>query len=810
MQNNESIIPPPIRSPLELNEILDAIFSFLGQQALKTIFLVCRQWHHIALRRLTPSFCWNGLQFSKGDSEYSQELETTQKNLKEARILICGQKSPRYGPVRQERNPKATARWDASLELVKEVAQAGQLQIQQLTLRLNRDSWDFGTSLFPRRDNLLVSGHGGWPGMGAHLRELTIETSVSHESFPLQRILENCPILIHLTLRATRHAVYTRLESCQLLPSETGTRVLKSLTLENLAIEATVFQEYFPQLANLKELRLIVLQADPAEGDTTLILNRTTQRSFFQLLAQHCPLLQSLVYSTAIRGSQPWLVEAVEEGNGEEDVYQMLFRMFPGVRSWGLPFDELCVTGMRRESRPLTQLSPVMVQNCVTTLEIVPGTWPFGDSDLIYKPDAYAKQLMASRLLDLFLQESPQLLHLKTKGVSFMMTSRRRLWACRGLLTLSIMYRDQYSTYKTPYVINRLRGQESRCFFAYLSRTCPALKELEMEITGEVLALRRGLCLLTRMQWLRRLTIQMSIDNWDGWNPQVHTLGENDFAWILRLPKTLPSSPPPLLPPPSSSSLSWPWRRSPSSSLPPSPHILSAEEEYRIYQSEALKSCLIKVQDDDFYNCSDRSIERATYETGPSPGKPLTAWEKIKDEAYQVIHKSAVQMDTMTGWKNGRERRAVSLRALETPNACHYWTDYGRPTDVWPMVDGLTEDFIGSLLDVEARLLALIEGQDRFQQRASEAQQTNPAEKGKSTKEGRKAREKKSLPWKKSGAVGDIMVAGPWSFMDELRIEYKPTLCWGREKVLQQHVMDVQKLLRQMRPDIDIHATYSP
>ena len=131
------------------------------------------------------------------------------------------------------------------------------------------------------------------------------------------------------------------------------------------------------------------------------------------------------------------------------------------------------------------------------------------------------------------------------------------------------------------------------------------------------------------------------------------------------------------------------------------------------------------------------------------------------------------------------------------------------------MVDGLTEESIGSLMEVEARLLALIEGQTQLQARTPEQQRIILVENGMDKKGGKgkgswgEGERAENPPiWQKSGAIGDMVVAGPWSFMDELRIEYRPTACWAKDKVLREHVPSVQKMLRQLRPDIEIHATY--
>jgi len=110
-------------------------------------------------------------------------------------------------------------------------------------------------------------------------------------------------------------------------------------------------------------------------------------------------------------------------------------------------------------------------------------------------------------------------------------TDSTKFWACRGLKTLSMRLGPK-PTFWHGHV------------FGYLSRVCPRLEDLSLSMNHcQALALESGLCLLTRLQSLERLSIHTDMSNSYGPN-QLH---ESRFAWIQTRPSEAASVRGPML-----------------------------------------------------------------------------------------------------------------------------------------------------------------------------------------------------------------------------------------------------------------------
>ncbi|KAF8980517.1 hypothetical protein BGZ46_004094 [Entomortierella lignicola] len=97
---------------------------------------------------------------------------------------------------------------------------------------------------------------------------------------------------------------------------------------------------------------------------------------------------------------------------------------------------------------------------------------------------------------------------------------KRQIWACHGLLTLKIQFKSM--TVDSP------MAENARIMFGYISRACPKLKVLS--IYRQVLDLRLdgGFCLLTRLRYLKTLTIETGTNI---------VLKARDVEWMARYPK---------------------------------------------------------------------------------------------------------------------------------------------------------------------------------------------------------------------------------------------------------------------------------
>ncbi|KAF8985109.1 hypothetical protein BGZ46_005894 [Entomortierella lignicola] len=98
--------------------------------------------------------------------------------------------------------------------------------------------------------------------------------------------------------------------------------------------------------------------------------------------------------------------------------------------------------------------------------------------------------------------------------------TEKKIWACRGLQTLQLRF------------ISKLKPDEaspenSRKMFGYISRVCPNLRELAIYRWELNLKLEGGLCLLSRLKFLKKLTVM-------SWSKTK--LKKQDLDWMTRYP----------------------------------------------------------------------------------------------------------------------------------------------------------------------------------------------------------------------------------------------------------------------------------
>lgn len=230
----------------------------------------------------------------------------------------------------------------------------------------------------------------------------------------------------------------------------------------------------------------------------TTFRDTEVSQTFWRALATHCPQLEAIHFNTDIQRRALVPID-----------------LFPQVRRWGLhgqivlePFLWSAMTIHRIENR-------------ITFLEFLGDDWYQHDND------ATAGRTR-DKLLRQFLCSSPTLLHLlagegklSTEVLWEGETDREptMIWACRRLKTLSIrlFFGDNIGPYSWTTRV-----------FGYLSRVCPKLQELSLEVE-EVLALEMGLCLLTRLQDLRRLELRTGYLRGSRY---LDPLDKRDFAWM--------------------------------------------------------------------------------------------------------------------------------------------------------------------------------------------------------------------------------------------------------------------------------------
>ncbi|KAF9115443.1 hypothetical protein BGX27_007818 [Mortierella sp. AM989] len=97
---------------------------------------------------------------------------------------------------------------------------------------------------------------------------------------------------------------------------------------------------------------------------------------------------------------------------------------------------------------------------------------------------------------------------------------KKRVWACRRLRTLQLKF------------ISKTRGDENRpeyarMMFGYIAKVCPNLRELSIYRLRLNLELEGGLCLLSRLRFLQRLTVVT-------WTKSK--MKKKDLEWMARHP----------------------------------------------------------------------------------------------------------------------------------------------------------------------------------------------------------------------------------------------------------------------------------
>ncbi|KAG0248526.1 hypothetical protein BG011_010177 [Mortierella polycephala] len=141
------------------------------------------------------------------------------------------------------------------------------------------------------------------------------------------------------------------------------------------------------------------------------------------------------------------------------------------------------------------------IPNHVTTLELT-HRWNFSLHPFRAMQDA----------LHTYLCESPQLMHLRAPLFNYEFrhldihhrlhlegTTRtalqRRVWACRSLHTLKLMFGMKAGSIEQA-------NATARIVFGYIARVCPRVQELEIQTDAATLGLESGLCLLAKLKGL--------------------------------------------------------------------------------------------------------------------------------------------------------------------------------------------------------------------------------------------------------------------------------------------------------------------
>ncbi|GJJ70923.1 hypothetical protein EMPS_03273 [Entomortierella parvispora] len=679
---SESPFATPSRvSPLEINEVLFHIFSLLDQNTLKgVIFNVCRRWRFVSTRYIIRA-----LRMHHDNTKWLLGLP---RLLLQFNALEVGPKIRRLaGPL----SPEECAR---SHEMMKQLIQAleqihanmtdedrsssaedsrlpyaieenrDRLWIQNLTLNLQAPNM-----LHPLLSLIIPS----------NLRELTIDLEHSMDAFYLGSVLDQCSGLLHLTLSS--HKVFPAgqgralSKSMAWLHRNSTTEVcrphpLRSLHITNMCILPGDLQSYFARLGNLTELHIYNVRSRPNFSELGTFFDDTARGEFWEALARDCPRLESLHFPL------------VKNRMG----YAVPVELFPRVHDYCIDHIDDSVAGF------LEGILESGAESRITTLEIE------SKAATIFNR-RYGRVNGVEGLLHRILSSSPLLVHLNTgpypmnPSVFWGNHGETGVWACRRLKSLSLALRKHMPRY---------RGEKAktRHVFAYISRFCPELEELHLDVHCPGLSLESGICLLTRLRHLRSLTLR---GNYSCTDPAP---GPREFAWIQS-----PSSPAIIR---TSRASSWLPTFLGGSSGKEAPSVL--EEAYlhciglaqSLHEAESNSDSKVGKQQEKPYSHSyytDQHYDGYYGYYSDDNNDPDEQEEDIKFSESYIQNEAYLKVVSST------KSRA---RMLQQQRDNQFSSDY---TDqAFPMVDGLVDmEFSGSFLDIEACLRAQLHRLKRFQ-----------------------------------------------------------------------------------------------
>ncbi|KAF9287803.1 hypothetical protein BGZ74_001008 [Mortierella antarctica] len=278
---------------------------------------------------------------------------------------------------------------------------------------------------------------------------------------------------------------------------------LRSLVLQNVE---TSFHSLIQWLGHLPSLHTLRLQSMRLAGtDTMYTVLDTIHPQFYAHIGAACPSLRSLHISfDNVRRQQPQTLDHLqacfsclqELSLGSTDLPQTWANMLPQLFDW------------------------LHVSSLLTSFEITPSK---------HGPSRGGQHV---ELLHLYLcsEGARRLRHLRVKGIYFpseyLTQSPPRgqptmqpaaVWKCRQLETLHIRFENVRNGEET--------AREARQMFGYLSRVCPELRDLWIAQWLLYLGFNSGMCLLTRLQKLERLTI---VSYWGNFL----RLRTKDLEWI--------------------------------------------------------------------------------------------------------------------------------------------------------------------------------------------------------------------------------------------------------------------------------------
>ncbi|KAF9994716.1 hypothetical protein BGZ79_000499 [Entomortierella chlamydospora] len=506
--------PATTPSPLYIPEILSVILSFMSQHTLiHTVRFVCKQWLAQARPWIQIHAIWKD--FDNG--KHNREVLYPHLHMVTDLCVKFGRGWYYDGTL---------TLWDELSEKIDALNATNQLYITKLAMV-------HVTHLIPMVYPILSK-------IGT-LTDIHL-TEVSSPEVHLGSILELCPKLrrLHIDNESCTgdHRIMDRTSPRQENTAAVASSGVETLIIRGMRIEQSIMEGILQRCSSLQRLKLD--QVLDAEQHVTSF----DQAKFFASVAKSCPQLKSFhfsFYNQHISSENATsLIQTFYPKNSLATPGQS--NQIQPQRPRQEPFDTLSV--LDRDIDRLTShifLAPILDPsfiNVITTLEIMPSIQQSHHDCIVHA-------------LHNVLCSTPTLLHLLAPTVPYFAEyldlsdptdiersyplwncssgcpaaetdfTKKRIWACRGLRTLQLRFISKLKP-------DEANPENARKMFGYISRVCPDLRELAIYRWELNLKLEGGLCLLSRLKYLKKLTVM----SW-----AKTKLKKKDLEWMTQYPQ---------------------------------------------------------------------------------------------------------------------------------------------------------------------------------------------------------------------------------------------------------------------------------
>ncbi|KAG0277847.1 hypothetical protein BGZ95_005225 [Linnemannia exigua] len=496
--------------PLHIPELLELTLSSFSDHQLRLAAQVCRQWRAIAVQLLDRKIDWtlaradgNG----QGDINWTRQPDTPERwrqltRGKQWRVCTRDDTIQSLIEPRYEFRPES---WNALTGTLREITRNPSAQQKGMELQL-ACLFDLQTNLLP-----LLSI------VGSSLVSLVVDQA-ARRPVALESVMGLCPRLLHLSIASCWPFLIndddsTLLDSEQepLLSSSpsphvhSGTFVLRSLVMSGILLRKSALLRVLRRCPDLRELRLSRFETVPAiPSSLRVIMGRATAAStmeFFESIAESCPQLQSLQFSKAFEMEPRNRAYTLE-------YHKRIAGLFPAATQWTFQVNDLY--GMQ----PFNQKHFLGREHANLTTLVIEG--PLLEAK--YADDRLNSFLTCSS------SSAHKLIHLRVTSVAISIwwwdlelreghsqpPSKQTeplqngffcaaIWRCRSLKTLHVRLKGKDD--------QKLGRTSMRIMCGYVSKVLPELEDLVLEKTLMDFEMDSGLCLLTRLGRLKRLTV---------------------------------------------------------------------------------------------------------------------------------------------------------------------------------------------------------------------------------------------------------------------------------------------------------------